>query len=435
MPSLSLFGAQWGDEGKGKIIDSLAPEVDFVVRYQGGANAGHTVIVDGTKYVLHLIPSGVLHPGKVNVIGNGVALDPIALLTEIEELHAAGIHVGPDNLRLSARAHVLFDHHRGFDALTERLRGDAKIGTTGRGIGPCYADKASRSGLRVADLLDERRLGVALAGALAEKNAVREKVHGEPPLYLDGQLAVARELGARLAPFVGDTGAEVRDAFAAGKTVLFEAAQGVMLDIDHGTYPYVTSSSTGVNGIPSGAGFPARHLESALGIAKAYCTRVGEGPFPSEELGPLGEQLRAAGGEFGATTGRPRRCGWLDAVALRYALELNGAEGWILTKLDVLSGLAEIPVGVAYRADGQTFRRFPAHLAQLEGVEVEYDRRPGWSGDLSAVRHFDDLPQEAQNYVAWLEQEVGAPISMISVGPSREQLIPRRPGSTPLSGS
>jgi adenylosuccinate synthase len=424
MPSLCLFGAQWGDEGKGKIIDHLARDVDYVVRYQGGANAGHTIVIDGAKFVLHLIPSGVLHEGRINVIGSGVALDPAALVHELDGLLAEGIHVGPDNLRISARAHVIFDYHRGWDALAERLRGRQKIGTTGRGIGPAYADKAARSGLRVADLLDERRLREALEGNLAEKNVLREAA-GEAALDVDRLVEGCRSLAERLAPFVGDVGAELRDAYAAGKSILFEAAQGAMLDIDHGTYPFVTSSNTGVGGIPNGAGFPPQHLDRALGIAKAYCTRVGEGPFPTEDTGAVGERLREAGHEYGATTGRPRRCGWLDMVALRYALELNGAEGWVLTNLDVLSGFDTIPVGLAYTRRGERLERYPAHWPDLEDLEVEYRELPGWDEDLRAARRFEDLPAKAQAYVTFLEETAGRPIRMISVGPGRDEVIHR----------
>lgn len=425
MPSLCVFGAQWGDEGKGKIIDHLAADVSHVVRYQGGSNAGHTVVVGSEKYVLHLVPSGVLHSGKVNVIANGVAVDPVLLLEEIDGLVARGVAVGPNNLRISARAHVIFQHHRRLDALAERWRGEGRIGTTGRGIGPAYADKAARVGLRVCDLLDRDRLEAGLRVALAEKNSFIQAVHKEAPLELGEQLDVYGRLGARLEPFVGDTGAELRAAHRAGANILFEAAQGVMLDLDHGTYPYVTSSNTGVDGIPAGTGFPPQHIGRAIGIAKAYCTRVGEGPFPSEEHGPRGSELREAGHEYGATTGRPRRCGWLDVVALRYALELNGSDGWIMTNLDVLSGLGDVPVAVAYRRGGSRFETFPAHWSSLDGVEVEYVQRPGWTEDLTAVRRFEDLPPAARNYVEWVENAVGVPIRMLSIGPRRDQVIHR----------
>lgn len=425
MPSLCLFGAQWGDEGKGKIIDHLAGDVDYVVRYQGGSNAGHTVITGGEKHVLHLIPSGILHKGRVNVIGNGVALDPAKLVEEIEGLRARGVEVGPANLRVSARAHVIFEHHRGFDALTERLRGADKIGTTGRGIGPAYADKAARSGLRVADLLDPQILGPRLIAALREKNAIRQGLGGEQAFDEAEQIERYTELGRYLAPFVFDVGVELRQAYKAGKSVLFEAAQGSMLDIDHGTYPFVTSSNTGVGGISTGAGVPPTMIDRAVGIAKAYCTRVGEGPFPSEDTGPRGDRLREVGGEYGATTGRPRRCGWLDVVALRYALDLNGADGLVLTKLDGLSGLDRVPVVVAYRIGGERHTEYPAAAATLDGLEVELEDRPGWTEDITGVRRFEDLPTAAQNYVEFVEEALGVPIVMVSIGPDREQVIPR----------
>jgi adenylosuccinate synthase len=427
MPSLSVFGAQWGDEGKGKIIDFFSENADFVVRYQGGANAGHTVVVGGDKYVLHLIPSGILHPGKVNVIGNGVAVDPFKFLQEIDELRRRGVVVDGRNLRLSAQAHVIFEHHRLIDQLSEHWRGEGRIGTTGRGIGPCYADKAARTGLRIADLLDPERCSIRLRAALAEKNALIERVHGEKPLDLSAQLARYTTLAEELRPFVGDTGAEVREAYRSGRRILFEGAQGAMLDIDSGTYPFVTSSNTGANGIASGACFPPRHIDRAIGIAKAYCTRVGEGPFPSEQANAIGDRIREAGHEYGATTGRPRRCGWFDAVAVRYALELSGADGWIMTNLDVLTGFDSIQFAVGYRVDGRIARNWPADLASIDEVEPVYESHASWSEDITAVRAFEDLPRAARDYVERVEREVGAPIVMLSVGPERSQVIPRGP--------
>ncbi len=435
MPSVCVFGAQWGDEGKGKIIDRMATEADVVVRYQGGANAGHTVVVGDQTYIVHLIPSGILHPGRVNVVAGGVAVDPLQLLSEIDDLRGRGVHVDGTNLRVAAGAHVIFEHHRRIDAAAERWRGVGRIGTTGRGIGPSYADKAARTGLRVSDLLDPERCRVRLQAALAEKNALLRDVHGEEPLDLDEQLARYTGLGSSLRPFVCDAGAEVRAAHAAGKRVLFEGAQGVMLDIDAGTYPFVTSSNTGAGAVASGAGFPPNQLEQIIGIAKSYCTRVGEGPFPSEDHGSDGERLRAAGGEFGATTGRPRRCGWTDLVALRYAFALNGATGWIMTKLDVLSGFERIPVAVAYRLGHQRFTDYPAHLPSLDGIEVELEHRPGWTEDLSDVRVFEDLPANARAYVEWVEQQVATPVLMTSVGPERDQVIPRSGSRVEAAGA
>jgi len=425
MPSLSVFGAQWGDEGKGKIIDLLARDVDLVVRYQGGANAGHTVVVGGEKYVLHLVPSGVLHPDKINVIANGVAVDPAGLLAEIDGLRARGVEVSERNLRLSSNAHLIFEHHRRIDHLSEKWLGAGRIGTTGRGIGPAYADKAARVGLRVADLLDAERCRARLGAAMVEKNAVLERVYEVAPLGLEAELERALAIGERLRPCVGDTGAELRAAYRDGRRILFEGAQGAMLDIDHGTYPYVTSSNTGTAGIPAGAGFPPSWIDDAIGIAKAYCTRVGEGPFPSEERGARGQAIRDAGDEYGATTGRPRRCGWFDAVAVRYALALNGARRWVMTNLDVLSGFEEIPVATAYRVGERALAEYPAELTTLDGCRPVFESRPGWSEAIGAARRFEELPANARAYVEWVEERVGAEIVMLSVGPEREQVILR----------
>ena len=425
MPSLSVFGAQWGDEGKGKIIDNLAREQDFVVRYQGGANAGHTVVVGDRKFVLHHLPSGILHEGKRNVVANGMAIDPETLLSEVQEIQDAGFSVTPANLSISGGAHVIFPHHRQLDLASEAWKGGARIGTTGRGIGPCYSDKAARTGLRVADLLDSDRLADRLGAALSEKNTLLSRVHECDELDVDAELARAAALGERLAPYVADTGALVRKAYADGQRILFEGAQGVMLDLDHGTYPYVTSSNTGVHGIGAGVGFPPNRIDRSYGICKAYCTRVGEGPFPSEDHGEAGQRLGDLGHEYGATTGRPRRCGWLDAVALRYGLELNGADGWILTKLDVLSAFEEVSVAVAYEVGGRRFEEYPAALGALDAVRPVYESLPGWMEDITGVRHYEDLPQLARDYVTWLEERVGAPIVLISVGPERDQVIPR----------
>ena len=424
MPAVSVFGAQWGDEGKGKIIDGMAAEADVVVRYQGGANAGHTVVVGGEKYVLHLIPSGILHPGKVNIVGNGVAVDPMVLLQELDDLAARGLVVEPDRLRLSEGAHVILDVHRRIDAGAERWRGKGRIGTTGRGIGPAYADKAARTGLRVADLLEPDRFRKRLTAALAEKNAILQRVYEEESFDLEATFARYSNVAERLAPFVANTGFELRRAHREGKRILFEGAQGVMLDIDHGTYPFVTSSSTGVNGIHSGAGFPTSWLEGAIGIAKAYCTRVGEGPFPSEDTGSDGLKLREVGQEYGATTGRPRRCGWFDAFQVRYALELNGATSWIVTNLDVLSAFDRIPVITGYRCGG---RKLDAYPSDLEDVELVQETLPGWHDDITAVRDYAKLPAAARAYVERLEELVGLPVPMLSVGPERDQVIVRAP--------
>lgn len=428
MSTLSVFGAQWGDEGKGKIIDLLAGRADVVCRYQGGANAGHTVVVGSEKFVLHLLPSGVLQEGKVNVIGNGVAVDPLVLLEELEGLRARGIEIGPERLRLSAAAHVILDVHQRLDHAFEHWLGDGRIGTTGRGIGPAYADKALRVGIRVADLVDRERLRMRLEAFLPGKNAILERVCEAEPFDLEELFERYAAVGERLRPFVADTGHELRAFWRAGKRVLFEGAQGAMLDLDHGTYPYVTSSSTGAAGIGPGLGFPPSAIGEVWGVAKAYCTRVGEGPFPTELSGALEERLRAAGNEYGATTGRPRRCGWFDAVAVRYALELNGATGLVMTNLDVLSGFETLAVATHYDIPSlglQNSTRYPAELADLGEVRVRYTERPGWGEDISGVRTFGELPTAAREYVEWIEELVGVPVVLLSVGPERESIIPR----------
>ena len=423
MATLSIFGAQWGDEGKGKVIDRLAADVDYIVRYQGGANAGHTVVVGEQTYALHLIPSGILHPGRINVIANGVAIDPISFLGEVDGLIDRGVQVNGDNLVLSSNAHVIFEHHKTIDGLAERWKGEGRIGTTGRGIGPAYSDKAARTGLRIADLLDPERCKVRLRAALAEKNAIIERVHESEPLDLESQLELYSTLADRLRPFVADTGKLLRQAYRDNKSILFEGAQGVMLDIDHGTYPFVTSSNTGTGGIPAGTGFPPVWVEESMGIAKAYCTRVGEGPFPSELTCENGERLCRVGHEFGTTTGRPRRAGWFDGVAARYAFELGGTNSWVMTKLDVLSGFDEIQVGVAYHHEGVRYEEYPAHLPCIEGVEMEYKTLPGWKEDITGAREWSELPPNAQNYVKVLGDLVGAPVALISVGPDRAAMV------------
>ncbi|HET6204418.1 MAG TPA: adenylosuccinate synthase [Planctomycetota bacterium] len=424
MSAVCVVGVQWGDEGKGKVIDVLAEGVDFVVRYQGGNNAGHTVVVDGETFVLHLVPSGILRPGTVNVIGNGVVIDPVQLFHEIDELERRGVRVEA-NLRVSARAHLILPYHRVLDARAERWKGAGRIGTTGRGIGPAYADKAARTGLRVADLLDRDRLGTRLRAALAEKNEVLGKVYGEPEIPFESVFETYAALGERMRPFACDAGELLRRAHREGRKILFEGAQGTMLDLDAGTYPYVTSSSTGCWGIAGGTGFPPRWIREVVGIAKAYCTRVGEGPFPTELAPPLGDRLREQGREYGATTGRPRRCGWFDLLAGRYAIELNGVDRIALTNLDVLRGFDPIRVAVAYRCDGGFVEAFPAARADLGGCEPLYRDFPGFEGDISGVTDFARLPQAARAYVDFLEGALGVPISVVSVGPDRGQVIPR----------
>lgn len=419
----TVVGLQWGDEGKGKLIDALSAQTDMVVRYQGGGNAGHTVIAEGRKHVFHLVPTGILYPQVQCVIGNGCVVDLPALKGELDSLDEQSIPSG--GLRLSDRAHVVFPYHNALDEARESLRvGAEKIGTTKRGIGPCYADKASRTGIRVADLYHPERFAERLRRSLDEKNAVLVNLYRRPALEYapihDAYLAAAEVLR----PFVTDTSALINEAFRAGKRVLFEGAQGVMLDLDHGTYPYVTSSNAAA-GAPAGAGVPPGALQTVLGIAKAYTTRVGSGPFPSELHGEAGERLRQKGHEFGATTGRPRRCGWLDLVQLRYAIEVSGVTGLVVTKLDTLAGMGDLEVVTAYRWGGQTSARPPAHELDWEAVEVVTEKVAGLPDDCDygAARSLDDLPQEARDYLRLIEERTETPIAAVSTGAEREALV------------
>ena len=423
MTSTAVVGLQWGDEGKGKIIDHLAAKADVVIRFAGGNNAGHTVIVGDEKYVLHLIPGGILHEGALNIIGRGLVVDLAALLEEMDGLIARGVPIA-DRLRIDGRAHVIFPYHRQLDAMSELCRGDAKIGTTGRGIGPAYSDKVARTGLRVVDLLHREHFEKRFRVALAEKQSLAEKVYGQELQDVDGLFEQMLEMVERIRPLVVDGGALAREAYAQGKSVLFEGAQGTMLDLDAGTYPFVTSSWTGVWGIAGGTGFPPNQLERALAVTKAYCTRVGEGPFPTELFDADGDMMAKVGHEFGATTGRPRRCGWFDAVQARYATQLNGLDGVYLTKLDVLSGFETIKMATAYRLGGETVTDFPAEAGVLGDLEPVYTEFPGWAEDITEVRCFADLPTNCQTYIRALEVELGVPAVQISVGPDRNQLFP-----------
>jgi adenylosuccinate synthase len=418
--NIAVVGAQWGDEGKGKIVDLLARRFSIVARYQGGHNAGHTVHVGGRKFILRLIPSGMLHPGVNCVIGNGVVLDLKALFDEVSELAGAGITVN-GRLLVSDRAHVILPYHRDLDKLSEASLGARMIGTTSRGIGPAYEDKAGRRGLRVCDLADDVTLeehvrdGVARRNRLAHDEALRwENVFGE-----------AKDLGARLRPWVGDVSVALAHAMAEGRSILFEGAQGTMLDLDHGTYPYVTSSNATVGGACTGLGVGPRAIHAVLGIVKAYTTRVGEGPFPSELHGAEGDALRAKGHEFGAVTGRPRRCGWFDAVQVRHAVRVNGLDAMVITKLDVLDGLARVPICVGYRADGAACEEFPADLRRLKRCTPELESMPGWSAPTAGVKRFEDLPPEARAYVERLEHLTGVPALLISTGTGRDDTIVR----------
>lgn len=419
-----LVGAQWGDEGKGKVVDLLGSDVDVFVRYQGGANAGHTVVADGQKVVFHLLPSGMLYPGKLCVLGNGLVLDPEQFLIETGELYAKG----QDRARLavSPHAHVVMPYHKMLDRLQEEARGKGrKIGTTGRGIGPCYVDKYSRSGLRVEDLIDPDKLRERLTYILDEKNQLITKLYNQKPIPFDEIYEPARKWGEAIAPYVDDTRALLRKAVDDGQHVLLEGAQAALLDIDHGTYPYVTSSSTSAAGAFTGTGLSPHDLTRTIAVVKAYTTRVGEGPFPTEDFGDDGEKLRQNGGEFGATTGRPRRCGWLDIPGLKYSMELNGADVIALTKLDVLTGMGNIKVCTAYELDGEKLTTWPTDTRTLSEIKPVYETVPGWNEDITEAKTFEELPANAQSYVKYLEEKLNTPVALIGVGPDRNQTINR----------
>jgi adenylosuccinate synthase len=425
MPATSVTGAQWGDEGKGKIIDLIADQADVVVRFQGGANAGHTVIVDGEKFVFHLLPSGVLHPGKLNVLGNGVVVDPGVLLDEIEQFTTRGVSL-EGRLLLSGAAHCVMPYHRVLDALRESERKDVKIGTTGRGIGPAYADKASRTGIRLWDLCDAERLRPRLQANVDQANRLISALYDAETLDGDEIFELARAQGQKLAGMVGDTGGQLRKALGDGQHVFFEGAQGVLLDLDHGTYPYVTSSNSDSLGIAAGAGVPPGAVGHQIGVAKAYCTRVGSGPFPSELLDETGERIRAAGGEFGATTGRPRRCGWFDVPAARYSSQRCGFDSLAITKLDVLSGMGEIGLVVGYDVPGLGMvEEYPVDTLLVERARPVVEMFPGWTEDICEVRDYDALPSAARSFVEEICRRLGVSWEILSVGPGRESTITR----------
>ncbi len=423
MPNVVVIGAQWGDEGKGKVVDLLTEHADVVVRFQGGNNAGHTLVVGGQKTVLHLIPSGILHPGKACVIGNGVVVDPDVLAHEIAELKARGLLQDDGQLVLSLDAHVIMPWHKAIDVAREQRMGDAKIGTTGRGIGPTYEDKVARRGLRVRDLLDEARLARKVRERIA--TARDELTRLGATLDLDEATVVRKyaDLGKRLVPYAKDASLWLHGAIKAGKSLLFEGAQGTLLDVDHGTYPFVTSSNTVAGNAATGAGVGPTAIDRVIGISKAYSTRVGGGPYPTELKDATGEKLRQLGGEFGATTGRPRRCGWIDALALRYAARVNGLDGIALTKLDVLTGFPEIKIAVAYRCGDQTFDEMPSDLETLERCEAVYEALPGWTEKLDGVRRWEDLPKTARTYVERVAELTGVKIVAVSVGADRGETI------------
>ncbi len=423
MATVVAVGAQWGDEGKGKVVDWLAARADVVVRFHGGNNAGHTLWVDGEKTVLHVIPAGVLQPGTLNVIGPGVVVDPAILLTELDELTRRGLLKDPSRVRVSGRAHVILPWNTSLDKARDEARKERAIGTTGRGIGPTYEDKVARRGIRVADLLEPESLRAALEELSVAKNRELAEVHGWPTLAAEELFIDAVEWGRRLEPYVEHTTPLLDNALREGKNVLFEGAQGTFLDIDHGTYPYVTSSNCVAGTACTGAGVGPTRIEHVLGITKAYTTRVGGGPFPSEEKGQAGDALRRAGDEFGATTGRPRRCGWLDAVMLRESAIVNGFTGLAVNKLDVLRGLAEVPIVTAYRVNGKLTHDFPMTLDEVERAEPVYESWPGWSEDVTGAREVGDLPDAARRYVDRVEALAGVAVELISVGPGRDETI------------
>jgi adenylosuccinate synthase len=418
--NIAVLGAQWGDEGKGKIVDLLTPRFSFVARYQGGHNAGHTVYVRGQKFVLHLVPSGILHPGVICVIGNGVVVDPQALFAEVDNLAAHGIDV-TGRLLLSDRAHLILPYHRELDVLAEARRGERKIGTTSRGIGPAYEDKNARRGLRVCDLKHPD----TVSAHVREHVTLRNKLIPEPHLEWEQVRDELLAFGERLKPMIADTSTVLVRAMRDGRHVMFEGAQGTLLDIDHGTYPFVTSSNGTAGGVCTGLGVPPKAVHAVLGVAKAYTTRVGAGPLPTELHGALGDRLRESGQEYGASTGRPRRCGWYDAVAVRYAARLNGLDALALTKLDVLDGMEQIEICTNYRHGDTMLEDFPADLQLLDGCQPVYETMPGWREPTRGVRRFVDLPVAARAYVARLEEVSGVPAAIISTGSDREDTIIR----------
>jgi adenylosuccinate synthase len=421
VPAIVLTGAQWGDEGKGKATDLLGRAVDYVVKFNGGNNAGHTIVVGGETYVLHLLPSGILTPGVVPVIGNGVVVDLAVLFGEIDALEAR--RVDTSRLVVSANAHLIAPYNRTLDKVTERFLGSRRIGTTGRGIGPTYADKMARVGIRVQDLFDEKILRQKVEGALEQKNQVLVKVYNRRAVTVDD---VADELLAyadRLRPMVADTGRLLGDALDAGRTVLLEAGQATLLDVDHGTYPFVTSSNPTAGGACTGSGIPPTRIDRVIAVIKAYTTRVGEGPFPTELLDDDGRRLRDAGGEYGATTGRPRRCGWFDAVLGRYARRVNGVTDFVLTKLDVLTGREQVPVCVAYEVDGTRHTEMPMTQTEFHHAVPVYEYLDGWTEDISGARSLAALPRAARRYVSTVEELCGAPVSAVGVGPKRDEII------------
>jgi adenylosuccinate synthase len=417
-----VVGAQWGDEGKGKVVDTLAEHFDIVARYQGGANAGHTVYVNGRKFILQLLPTGIVRPDKTAVMGNGVVVDPEALLREIKAVEGNGVRVD-GRLLISDRAHLILPYHRALEVAAEEARGVGKIGTTAKGIGPAYEDKAGRRGLRAGDLRDPESFRRRCSEIVAEKNRIASALFGgaalDPVALADGCLEVAQHI----VPFLADVSAYLNAEIDRGKRVLFEGAQGTLLDLDHGTYPFVTSSSASAGGACTGTGVGPTRIQSVVGVSKAYATRVGSGPFPTEAKGPEGEKIRERGGEYGAVTGRPRRCGWFDVAAARYSARVNHLDSLIITKLDILDSLSEIPVGLEYEYQGKRFTDFPPDVESLDKVQVRYHMLPGWQQPTFGLQDFSKLPQKAKDYLRFLSDQVGVEIAMVSTGPERDQVL------------
>jgi len=423
MANVVIIGTQWGDEGKGKVVDLLTERADCVVRFQGGNNAGHTLVVDGKKFILHLIPSGILHPGKVCMIGNGTVIDPAVLIQEIDRLNGHGVAVSPENLVLSRYAHIIMPYHRALDIARENKKGKSKIGTTGRGIGPCYEDKVCRGGIRTHDLFNRKTLRKKLEKNLEEKNFMLGKFFGEEPLDIDAIEEEYLAYGERLAPFADHVSERIDELCRQGRDVLFEGAQGTHLDVDHGTYPYVTSSNTVAGNVCAGAGIGPTRIDRVLGVVKAYTTRVGEGPFPTELRDATGERIQSLGGEYGSTTGRPRRCGWLDMVVVNTSVRLNGLAGLVITKLDVLTGIPVLKVAVGYQCGSRRLNSVPPELDGLEACRPIYEELPGWEEDIGRVRRLGDLPSNTQRYLKAIEEIAGIPLAIVSVGPGRDETI------------
>jgi len=420
--NIVIVGTQWGDEGKGKVVDLLAEHADMVVRFQGGNNAGHTMVVEGEQFISHLVPSGILQ-GKTCLIGNGLVVDPAVLLEEIDYLSSKGVDMSPEKLKISEKAHLIMPYHRAIDNARERMKGDKKIGTTGRGIGPCYEDKATRRGVRFVELLNQVVFREKVATILDEKNFYLKHYMDAETLALESILAEYSSYAERLAPYVTNVSVVLSDGMQSGGQVLFEGAQGTHLDIDHGTYPYVTSSSTVAGNACCGSGVGPGKITDIIGIVKAYTTRVGEGPFPSELFDEIGDAIQQKGVEFGATTGRKRRCGWLDTVILENAARLNSLSGLAITKLDVLGGLAEIKICTAYDFKGQRLEHFPTDLNVLAACKPVYETHPGWDEDISGIRAYDDLPENARKYLERIQELAATPIQIVSVGPGRDETI------------